>query len=134
MKILSALSILVVVLLMTTACSKEVRINRKLEGSWLLQSVNGADLPSESGITYRKYSFSPDEKENGEVSIRTETWNGGDYSFYGNYVLSGKNKLDLELRDQSGYPLTIRYEVKSFSKKAIILIDPSGQENLLRPE
>jgi uncharacterized protein (TIGR03066 family) len=63
-KVLFAL--LAVTILLASSCSKEKKINKRLDGIWKMVSYEGEAIPSEEQVTY---TFTKDEKDNGTGSV-----------------------------------------------------------------
>lgn len=120
-------------ILSLTACSKQVRINRKLDGSWILVSINGTNLPA-NNITYRQFVFARNGNKTGTVAIHTESTTAGAYHLQGMYTLNNDGELKLDMEDMNGNPALVNYEVKEFSNKEMVFVDGNGDESLLRVE
>ncbi len=120
-------------LLTAVACSKQARINRKLDGSWTLVSIDGNSLPA-NNISYRQFVFARTGNKTGTVAIQTETVTNGNYHFHGTYTLNNKGELKMDLEDMYSNPVELNYEVTSFSNKEIVMVDAGGGVNVLKAE
>ena len=120
-------------IVIAVSCSKQARINRKLDGSWTLVSIDGTVLPA-NNISYRQYVFARTGNKTGTVNIQTETVTNGNYHFHGTYTINNKGQLNMDLEDMYSNPVELNYEVTSFSNKEIVMVDAGGGVNVLEGE
>lgn len=57
---------LMAVAFMASSCSKEAKLNKKLDGTWNVTKMNGGALPSGSSI---KMTFSKEKKGKGDYTV-----------------------------------------------------------------
>ena len=86
--------IMVAATLVLASCSKESKLNRKLDGSWnvVSYSVNGADQPF--GTSTMVMEFVKDKKGVGTYT-QTSTTSSGSSVSTGTYVLTDDTKLTI---------------------------------------
>ena len=113
-----------IVLFFISSCSKEVRVNNRLDGKWSLEIDKNEDS-SASYLISRKYKFTKLGKNTGFVEIETKSLNAGDYNFKGTYTIN-KDELRMILTDDIGFPLNLDYKVKSFLRRKIVLQSMHG--------
>jgi hypothetical protein len=58
--------LLAVIATLITSCSKDAKINRRIDGEWKVISIGGATLASDEIYTFK---FNKDKKENGDGTI-----------------------------------------------------------------
>lgn len=105
--------------LFASSCSKDPKINRRLDGgTWNLKSTDGQTLPT-SNVETRTYTFKKSERKAGTVSIDTKTPFGSEYRFTGSYVLSDDGDLLITATDQNGVPLSLHFQVDEITKDEI---------------
>ncbi|MFT7343701.1 MAG: hypothetical protein ACI9XP_000275 [Lentimonas sp.] len=105
------LAILFVGALALGACSKEKKINKKIDGSWTLVEENGAAISDESVTTI---TFNKDKKEgSGELTQKDDQGSSTtmfDYSLDNNILSTSMNN----------------YTVTEFSKTDLTLLSTNG--------
>lgn len=122
---------LVLLGLLAWGCSKDARINNKLEGSWKMESINGQSLPNQF-YSERTYEFENLKRKTGRVSIRTVPISGNPYSFFGTYELTDGGNLYIVATDDYGVALSLSYRVESIKNDKIKwVVTASGVEEIL---
>lgn len=125
---------LFVLILLVVGCSKDPKINRRLDGgTWNLKSSDGQTLPT-ANIETRTYNFKKTERKAGTVTIDTETPFGNAYRFTGSYVLSDDGDLLIAATDQYGVPLSMHFQVDEITKDEIkwTVVDSDVKEVLTK--
>lgn len=89
MKKLLFIAIISVVAL--ASCSKERKLNRKLDGTWMVTSYDGQAMGSGESITI---TFDKDEKDNGKYTM-TSVYSGFTYTESGTYQLTKDDMITL---------------------------------------
>jgi hypothetical protein len=118
------LTSLFIVLFFISSCSKEVRVNNRLDGKWSLKIDKNEDS-SASYLISRKYKFTKLGKNTGFVEIQTKSLNAGDYNDKGTYTIT-RNELRMILTDDIGVAFNLDYKVKSFLRRKIVLQSMHG--------
>lgn len=109
--------------LVLTACSKEKKVNKKLDGSWTLVSENDSEITADKGTTV--LNFEKDKKEGKGSRVYTDsksnvTTTDFAYTLEGNilktssdsYTVAEYTKTDLTLLSTNG-----TFELKQKFKK-----------------
>lgn len=118
-KVLSSLAI--AVLLLATSCSKEAKLNRKIDGDWNVTTVDGTAVASNEKMTF---SFNKDKKDNGKV-VLTDVQDGVSISANGTYTLTDDKIINMVITFL-GENETWMYTVEDYSKKSMKLKDEDG--------
>lgn len=106
---------LVAVTLIFASCSKEAKLNRKLDGEWNVETIDGITM---SGYTM-VFEFEKDKKE-GDVTI-TATQAGESPEIYkGTYKLTKDDIITMTLIDGTSSEIYIA-TVNSYSKSDLTL-------------
>jgi hypothetical protein len=113
-----------IVLFFISSCSKQVRVNNRLDGKWSLEIEKFKDSYT-SDLISKKYKFTKLGKNTGFVEIQTKSLNAGDYNFKGTYTIT-KDELRMILTDDNGFPLNLDYKVKSFLRRKIVFQSKFG--------
>ncbi len=112
----NVLSILTVaILFIATSCSKESKLNRKLDGTWTLTSYNNA---APSGVA--TFAFVKDKK----TGTFTET--DGNFTGTGTYTLTSDKTITTTVT-YFGQPEISIYTVVDYSKTELTLLDQSAK-------
>ena len=97
-KVLSIVAI--AMLFIATSCSKEAKLNRKLDGEWNVTSISGeALITSEGSLVFK---FEKDKNGNGKVTMtQAEIYQGAtmSYSYSGTYILTKDDVITMTLVD-----------------------------------
>jgi uncharacterized protein (TIGR03066 family) len=117
-KVLSILAI--AMLFIATSCSKEAKLNRKIDGEWNLVSVDGVAPEAGSSMTIK---FEKDKKGTGAVTM-TESGGGMSFAIPGTYTLTDDKTITMVLTF-FGESTTEIYSVSSYSKKELTMTDES---------
>jgi hypothetical protein len=114
-KVLSILT--VAVLLIATSCSKESKLNRKLDGKWTFVSTNGVATPADEVSTME---FEKDKKAG------TCTLTEGPFVLTGTYTLTKDEAINMTLTFWGSTDVEI-WKVTDYSKKEMTLTDEDGE-------
>jgi PBP1b-binding outer membrane lipoprotein LpoB len=101
------------------SCSKEARLNRKLDGKWEVTTVDGNTV---SDLDKYTVEFTKDKKGKGSV-MYTSTSIG--LSFIGFYDLEKNEKITVTM-NLNGTTDTSVQKVKEYSKSKLVLTDEDG--------
>jgi hypothetical protein len=105
---------LAVAILALVSCSKESRLNKKIDGTWDIVSVNG-QLPSSIGLTMT-IEFTKDKKGKGAFTSKI-TEGSFSESSTGTYVLTDDTKITMTETPTSGQVSTPEdMTINSYSK------------------
>jgi hypothetical protein len=116
--------LLAVVATLIASCSKEAKINRRIDGEWKVVSIGGAALAADEIYTFK---FNKDKKENGDGTITYTDSFGTDASPFTYTVSSGKITMSF-----SGYAEILTVNV--YEKKKLELIDLDNDVWVLEPK
>jgi len=119
---------LAVVALTATSCSKEARINRKLDGEW--KAVTFEDQAVQDGEAYT-LSFSKDKSNDG-TGILTYSYSSLSYSQSFTYVLA-EDKLTTTTT-VGGTTMTETVTITTFEKDKIQWKNSDGEITVLQPK
>jgi len=97
------------------SCSKEAKLNRKLDGKWEITSVNSIAIPAGDAYTIE---FTKDKKGKGAV-----VYSQGAFSMTGTYVLTEDKTITVTM-DGSANVMT----VSDYSKDKLVLVDGTTTE------
>jgi hypothetical protein len=113
MKFILCLSVLSILF----ACAPEKTMNRKIDGSWNLVSINGSNLPA--NFT-EKVTFTP-EGRNGKIEFHIEN-NGKNSDSLGTYTIMKYEYITTSFKDNSklGYQETVFTFTKCTSDELIL--------------
>ena len=107
------------VAIMFASCSKESKLNRKLDGSWNLVTYDGAALATgESEVV----KFDKDKKGKGTLTY-TATGSGLSVSFTGTYELDKDEKITITITGSTANVET----VVDYSKTDLTIKDTAGK-------
>ena len=96
------LSLIVAVTLLFASCSKERKLNKRLDGQWEVVTVAQDGIavsPSLYGMSM-VFAFSKDKKDNGTVTM-TYTYMGDSESEKGTYTLDKDEKITIKMESES---------------------------------
>ncbi len=116
-KVLSIVAI--AMLFIATSCSKEAKLNRKLDGEWNVTTVDGVALDASATLTFK---FEKDKKGNGKVTT-TSTDTDIDYqgqteyfSQTGTYTLTKDEVITMTFVDSESSGVTAAVTVTDYDK------------------
>jgi hypothetical protein len=118
------LILLAVISVAVSSCSKDAKINRRIDGEWKVVSIGSDVITSEYAITM---SFKKDEKKNGTGTF-IETYNGMNETTAFTYNVADE-KISL-IVDGTVEILT----VKTYEKDKVELIDLDNDVWVLDPK
>lgn len=108
------------------SCSKESKLNRKLDGKWETVSYDGVAVAADEITTL---TFAKEKKGKGTVDI-SSSFLGTTISFKGNYVLEDDKKLTMYVDYlELGMDTTV-FNVNEYSKSKLILVDQLDGEKI----
>jgi len=117
-KLLSALVISATVLF---SCSKEAKLNRKIDGEWNVTTIDSEPLVSESIV----FKFEKDKKGEGNVLI-TETGTtsnqAGSTTYTGTYTLNEDTEINTILTSDGGTQ-SLKFIVSEYDNNTMKLVD-----------
>lgn len=116
--------LLAVVAAFVASCSKDAKINRRIDGEWKVVTIAGASIPSDESYTWK---FSKDKKLTGDGTY-TEVDPSGTYSTPFTYTV-GSEKITLIIDGFSEI-----FSVNKYEKTKLELIDSSGDVWVLDPK
>ena len=104
-----------VAILALVSCSKESRLNKKIDGTWDIVSVNGL-MPSSIGLTSMTIEFTKDNKGKGAFTTKMTEGTLSESST-GTYVLTDDTKITMTDTPTSGEVSTPEeMTINSYSK------------------
>jgi hypothetical protein len=106
------------------SCSKERKLNRRLDGDWTVSTDDGAALPAGESMTF---SFDKDKKDDGKFT-ETYTDSSGSETYKGTYQLTKDDVITLKYDDNDMELLT----VKDYSKTELTLTSSYGEALVLK--
>ena len=111
---------------MLFSCAPEITINRKIDGTWNLVSINGQTLPNNQS---QKVTFKPDRR-NGQVTY-TYTNNGVSIDSTGTYSLMKYEYITTSFVDNSklGYKETV-YTFTKCTETELLLTEKKSPSNV----
>lgn len=109
------LALLVAVTMLFSSCSKEKKLNRKLDGKWDIESFSG--VPPKAGESI-SVIFNKDKKE-GTFSIKV-TQNGFSVAIKGKYTLTEDEIITLTPTDLTNYDILV-FTVTKYDKQDLTL-------------
>jgi len=92
------------------SCSKEAKLNRKLDGKWEITTVNSVAVPAADAYTI---TFTKDKKGKGAV-----VYAQGAFSMTGTYVLTDDTSITVTMDGSADKTV-----VKEYSKDKLVLVD-----------
>jgi hypothetical protein len=114
-KVLFAL--LAVTVLVASSCSKERKINKRLDGTWSATTLDNEALTSTESVDF---TFTKDENDNGTGSMSIKD---GEFSFAATFSYTlVEDKLDM-IVDFFGEKDTLMYTVTKYDKTDLELTD-----------
>jgi hypothetical protein len=120
----SVFMLLAIIATIAFSCSKDAKINRRIDGEWKVVSVGGVPLPIDESVTFK---FIKDDKLTGDGTL-TETWDSGSYTTPFTYTV-GSEKI-IFVMDGSSEVLT----VLTYEKDKLELIDSDSDVWVLDPK
>lgn len=116
--------LLAVVATVIASCSKDAKINRRIDGEWKVVSIGGASLAADETITFK---FAKDKKLDGDGTLTWTDIFGTDVTAFTYTVSSGKITMMY-----SGYAEILT--VSKYERKKIELIDSDSEVWVLDPK
>ncbi len=116
--------LLAVVATVIASCSKDAKINRRIDGEWKVVSIGGASLDAGETITFK---FAKDTKLDGDGTLTWTDIFGSDVTAFTYTVSSGKITMMY-----SGYADILT--VSKYERKKIELIDSDSEIWVLDPK
>jgi len=116
--------LLAVVATVIASCSKDAKINRRIDGEWKVVSIGGASVPSDETYTWK---FSKDKKLNGDGTLTYTSSIGTDVTAFTYTVATAKITMSYN-------GLAEILTVSKYERKKIELIDSSGDIWVLDPK
>lgn len=108
-------------LFIMTSCSKDATVNKKIEGEWIVESIDGSlFVPGESIV----FKFEKDKQGKGAFTI-TETYDGSNDTQIGNYILEDDQYIYLRTAAES-YALV--FKIQEYSKTELKLFDEDDSD------
>ncbi len=114
------------------SCSKEAKLNRKIDGKWDIVTFAGIS-PASLGITSFTIEFTKDKKGKGAYTS-TSTSSTGTDSSTGTYVLTDDTKITMteNASANNSTPTPDAMTVTDYSKTDLTLTDASGKAIVLK--
>lgn len=107
---------------MLLACSKENKVNRKLDGDWISEVFFGS-LPHSN----ENFRFHLDKNKQGRGTGYLSIEEGNSQDTYGiSYFLNGEDRLAMEINSEAYI-----FQIRSYSRKRIELLDQYDQVTIL---
>ncbi len=116
--------LLALIATITFSCSKDAKINRRIDGEWNVVTLGGVPLDVDESITFK---FIKDDKLTGDGTI-TETWSSGSYTTPFTYTV-GSEKIIFVIDGSSEVLSVLTYE-----KDKLELIDSDNEVWVLDPK
>jgi hypothetical protein len=116
--------LLAVVATFVASCSKDAKINRRIDGEWKVVSIGGASLAADETYTFK---FNKDKKLDGDGTITYTSSLGTDVTAFTYTVATAKITMSY-----SGFAEILT--VSKYERKKIELIDSSGDIWVLDPK
>ncbi len=116
--------LLAVVATLIASCSKDAKINRRIDGEWKVITIGGASLASDESYTFK---FNKDKKENGDGTITYTDTFGTDVTAF-TYTVSNE-KITITY---SGFAEILT--VSKYEKTKLELIDIDNNVWVLEPK
>lgn len=116
--------LLAVVATLIASCSKDAKINRRIDGEWKVVSIGGAALASDESYTWK---FGKDKRFTGDGTFTVVDLTGT-YTMPFTYTV-GSEKITLIVDGTSDI-----YSVTKYEKKNLELIDSDGVVWVLDPK
>jgi hypothetical protein len=108
------------------SCSKDAKINRRIDGEWKVSSIGGESLPTNESSTFK---FSKDKKTTGSGTYTfTDTFEPSTISLPFTYTI-GSEKITLVILGSSEVLIVNKYE-----KDNLELIDSDNNLWVLDPK
>ncbi|MCC7452523.1 MAG: hypothetical protein IT222_00040 [Crocinitomix sp.] len=101
-------------LFIMTSCSKDATLNKKIDGEWIVESIDGTTFLSGMSIVFK---FEKDKQGKGAFTI-TETYDGSTDTQIGNYILVDDQYIYLRTATES-YALV--FKIQEYSKTELKL-------------
>jgi hypothetical protein len=125
MKKLKLLVILTITALVLS-CTKEARLNNKIDGLWNIISYSGAPLPVGTSMTT---TYSKGTNGSGNYILKL-TLNGDVTSEFGSYQLDKNTKITYTPTGQGNTPYS--FTIENYSKSKLTLINENNVKTELR--
>lgn len=103
------------------SCSKEAKLNRKLDGKWEITTEDGTAVADDEKYTVE---FTKDKDGKGAVTMASTSQG---IAFTGTYVLDKDEKITITLNAFGTTDVTI-LKVKDYSKSKLVLTDEDGTD------
>ncbi len=124
-KVVYATLLLVAVLI--SSCSKEARINKKLDGEWKVTSISGESLPAGSSLYF---TFEKNGKE-GKGSFQSV--NGAKTETVPFTYTLNDDKLTLVLTYETDIETEV-LTINTYESKKIVMTDSDSQKIVMEPK
>lgn len=102
------LSLVVAVTMLFASCSKERKLNKRLDGKWEVETMASGGFsisPSAFGMSM-VFEFSKDKKDNGTVTL-TYTEMGVSETQKGSYTLDKDEKITIKMDGEESQEMTV---------------------------
>lgn len=116
--------LLALIATITFSCSKDAKVNRRIDGEWKVISLGGIAIPVDESITLK---FIKDDKLTGDGTL-TETWSSGSISEPFTYSVSSE-KIILTIDGSTEVLSVLTYE-----KDRLELLESGGDLWVLDPK
>jgi uncharacterized protein (TIGR03066 family) len=103
------------------SCSKEARLNRKLDGKWELTTEDGVAVAEEDKITVE---FTKDKDGKGAVTMASTSQG---FALPGTYTLDKNEKITITMNIFGSTDVSTLL-VKDYSKSKLVLTDEDGTD------
>jgi hypothetical protein len=120
----SVLILLAIIATITFSCSKDAKINRRIDGEWKIISIAGIAIPVDESYVLK---FNKDDKLTGNGTL-TETWSTGTFTDPFTYSVSSQ-KIILAIDGTTEVLSVLKYE-----KDRLELIESGGDIWVLDPK
>lgn len=120
----SVFILLAIIATITFSCSKDAKINRRIDGEWKIISIAGIAIPVDESYVLK---FNKDDKLTGDGTL-TETWSTGTFTDPFTYSVSSQ-KLILTIDGTTEVLSVLKYE-----KDRLELIESGGDIWVLDPK
>jgi hypothetical protein len=119
-----------VITILLTSCSKETKLNRKIDGDWLLIEMNDQKVTDQEELIY---SFEKDRKGKGNVQSKNTNEDGIITTYNGTYTLIEDTKIIMTF-NYNGLLESQSYLILKATHSKLKLADSEGVVIELRKE